>query len=70
GLTVSWWDNQSGCKGACDRVDQVDLSHRQDPDLCRDAEAAAAQLAHDIAMETDVTAAQGTQTVARTVDVV
>ncbi|SFA43843.1 methyl-accepting chemotaxis protein [Metapseudomonas otitidis] len=36
----------------------------------RDAEAAAAQLAHDIAMETDVTAAQGTQTVARTVDVV
>lgn len=38
GLTVSWWDNQSGCKGACDRVDQVDLSHRQDPDLCRDGE--------------------------------
>ncbi|WP_428833085.1 methyl-accepting chemotaxis protein [Metapseudomonas otitidis] len=36
----------------------------------RDAEAAAAQLAHDIAMETDVTAAQGTETVARTVDVV
>jgi len=36
----------------------------------RDAEAAAAQLAHDIAMETDVTAAQGAQTVARTVDVV
>ncbi|WP_338148789.1 methyl-accepting chemotaxis protein, partial [Metapseudomonas otitidis] len=36
----------------------------------RDAEAAAAQLAHDIAMETDVTAAQSTQTVARTVDVV
>ncbi|WP_435817422.1 methyl-accepting chemotaxis protein [Metapseudomonas otitidis] len=36
----------------------------------RNAEAAAAQLAHDIAMETDVTATQGTQTVARTVDVV
>ncbi|MDW3713291.1 MULTISPECIES: phosphoethanolamine transferase [unclassified Pseudomonas] len=34
GLAVTWRDNQSGCKGTCDRVALQDLSHEQDPALC------------------------------------
>lgn len=38
GLDVVWWDNQSGCKGTCDRVTQLDVSHGKDPALCADSE--------------------------------
>ncbi|MFZ6044877.1 phosphoethanolamine transferase [Pseudomonas sp. CR3202] len=38
GLSVDWRDNQSGCKGTCDRVAQEDLSHRKDPVLCSGGE--------------------------------
>ncbi|WP_348943959.1 phosphoethanolamine--lipid A transferase [Chitinibacter sp. FCG-7] len=38
GLSVSWRDNQSGCKGACDRVPHEQTSARPDPALCRDGE--------------------------------
>ncbi|WP_271412088.1 phosphoethanolamine transferase [Pseudomonas sp. Q1-7] len=38
GLKVDWRDNQSGCKGTCDRVAQENVSHAKDPDLCRDGE--------------------------------
>lgn len=38
GLDVVWWDNQSGCKGTCDRVSQLDVSHGKDPALCADSE--------------------------------
>jgi lipid A ethanolaminephosphotransferase len=34
GLDVEWRDNNSGCKGVCARVKQVDYSSRQDPQLC------------------------------------
>jgi len=38
GLNVIWWDNQSGCKGTCDRVTQVNISQSQQPGLCADRE--------------------------------
>lgn len=34
GLDVVWRDNQSGCKGACDRVTFEDLSHSTDSKMC------------------------------------
>ena len=34
GLAVLWIDNQSGCKGACDRVPSVVTSDDDDPALC------------------------------------
>lgn len=38
GLNVMWRDNQSGCKGACDRVAHESSSEDSDPSLCRDGE--------------------------------
>ncbi|RAU49324.1 MULTISPECIES: phosphoethanolamine--lipid A transferase [unclassified Pseudomonas] len=38
GLDVIWRDNQSGCKGTCDRVTLQDVSNLQDPLLCADHE--------------------------------
>ncbi|CAM3780853.1 Phosphoethanolamine transferase EptA [Pseudomonas reidholzensis] len=38
GLSVQWRDNQSGCKGTCDRVQFVDVSNLQDPALCAEGE--------------------------------
>ncbi|MDF0733129.1 phosphoethanolamine--lipid A transferase [Pseudomonas entomophila] len=38
GLDVQWRDNQSGCKGTCDRVKYVNLSNLKDPALCPDGE--------------------------------
>jgi lipid A ethanolaminephosphotransferase len=34
GLDVIWRDNQSGCKGTCDRVTMQDVSNLKDPQLC------------------------------------
>jgi len=34
GLAVLWIDNQSGCKGVCDRVPNVDTSSLKNPRLC------------------------------------
>ncbi|MBE7366710.1 phosphoethanolamine transferase [Ramlibacter pallidus] len=34
GMAVLWIDNQSGCKGVCDRVPSVHLARAQDPALC------------------------------------
>ena len=34
GLAVLWLDNQSGCKGVCDRVPHVDTSALKVPGLC------------------------------------
>lgn len=34
GLEVVWRDNQSGCKGTCDRVTVQDVSNSIDPGLC------------------------------------
>ncbi|MGV8844433.1 MAG: phosphoethanolamine transferase [Pseudomonas sp.] len=38
GLQVIWRDNQSGCKGACDRVIQDNVSDDHDPSLCANGE--------------------------------
>lgn len=38
GLDVRWRDNQSGCKGTCDRVTFVDVSDLKDPALCANSE--------------------------------
>jgi lipid A ethanolaminephosphotransferase len=40
GLAVLWLDNQSGCKGVCDRVPNVDTRTLQLPVLCGDGECA------------------------------
>ncbi|WP_347904613.1 phosphoethanolamine--lipid A transferase [Pseudomonas purpurea] len=38
GLQVIWRDNQSGCKGTCDRVTVEDVSNLKDPALCANSE--------------------------------
>lgn len=38
GIAVHWRDNQSGCKGTCDRVAFEDVSNLKDPALCADSE--------------------------------
>ncbi|WP_212625492.1 phosphoethanolamine--lipid A transferase [Pseudomonas sp. PP3] len=38
GLDVIWRDNQSGCKGTCDRVTLDDVSKLKDPVLCANSE--------------------------------
>ena len=38
GLAVQWRDNQSGCKGTCDRVQFIDVSKLKDPTLCASGE--------------------------------
>ncbi|MBF0358629.1 MAG: phosphoethanolamine--lipid A transferase [Magnetococcales bacterium] len=36
GVRVWWLNNNSGCKGICDRVESEDLSHKEIPGLCND----------------------------------
>ncbi|MGQ2979858.1 MAG: phosphoethanolamine transferase [Polaromonas sp.] len=38
GMAVLWVDNQSGCKGACDRVTTVATSEQVHPQLCPDGQ--------------------------------
>ncbi len=38
GIAVTWRNNNSGCKGVCDRVPYEDLANMQVPGLCRDGE--------------------------------
>jgi lipid A ethanolaminephosphotransferase len=38
GIDVVWRDNQSGCKGTCDRVTFQNVSNLKDPDLCANNE--------------------------------
>lgn len=38
GLAVMWVDNQSGCKGVCDRIPNVNLSRSEHPVLCASGE--------------------------------
>lgn len=38
GLSVLWRDNNSGCKGACDRIGMEDLAHAGDAELCHEGE--------------------------------
>lgn len=38
GMAVLWFDNQSGCKGVCDRVSNISTSKLIDPSLCTNGE--------------------------------
>jgi lipid A ethanolaminephosphotransferase len=38
GLAVLWLDNQSGCKGLCDRIPSADTTSSKDPKLCESGE--------------------------------
>ena len=38
GIAVLWRDNNSGCKGICDRVPHIDVDHLKVPGLCRSDE--------------------------------
>lgn len=38
GFDVLWRDNNSGCKGACERVETEDLSHLSNREVCPDGE--------------------------------
>ena len=38
GVAVRWLDNNSGCKGVCDRIPWQDLSRSSDPALCAGGE--------------------------------
>lgn len=38
GLAVLWLDNQSGCKGVCDRIPNAETSQLKVPGLCEDGE--------------------------------
>jgi lipid A ethanolaminephosphotransferase len=38
GLAVLWLDNQSGCKGVCDRVPNVSTTALNVPEFCKDGE--------------------------------
>jgi len=38
GFDVLWRENQTGCKGVCDRVPTDALTHRADPAFCADGE--------------------------------
>ena len=38
GFDVQWRDNNTGCKGLCDRVEFVDMTHLEDNPLCQTGE--------------------------------
>ena len=38
GVQVSWWDNDSGCQGVCNRVPSERFEKRSDPVLCSNGE--------------------------------
>lgn len=48
GLAVLWIDNQSGCKGVCDRVAQIATRVPAAPEWCSDGECNDLALLHDI----------------------
>ncbi len=48
GLAVLWIDNQSGCKGLCDRVPKVSASEGAPPALCSDGECLDEALLHGL----------------------
>jgi lipid A ethanolaminephosphotransferase len=53
GMAVLWLDNNSGCKGVCDRVPHEDLSALQIPGLCRDGECYDEVLLHGLQARLD-----------------
>ena len=48
GTNVLWRDNNSGCKGACDRVKREDVAHLNIPEFCNDKECFDEVLLHNL----------------------
>jgi len=48
GLAVLWLDNQSGCKGVCDRVSQVSTTALKVPGLCDGGECLDEVMLHEL----------------------
>jgi lipid A ethanolaminephosphotransferase len=48
GMAVLWLDNQSGCKGLCDRIAQVTTSALKHPELCPGNECFDAIMLHEL----------------------
>jgi lipid A ethanolaminephosphotransferase len=48
GVGVLWRDNNSGCKGACDRVPSEDVSHLKLAEFCADGECHDEALLHNL----------------------
>ena len=38
GLEVVWIDNNSGCKGVCDRIENIEITAADNPDFCEDGD--------------------------------
>lgn len=53
GFSVLWRDNNTGCKGLCDRVPYEDMSVRRDPALCTDRACFDMILLQDLQREID-----------------
>ncbi|GAB7529202.1 phosphoethanolamine--lipid A transferase [Pseudomonas sp. 3A(2025)] len=53
GFDVIWRDNQSGCKGTCDRVQFQDVSNMKDASLCADNECRDEILLRDVQADID-----------------
>ncbi len=48
GLAVLWIDNQSGCKGVCDRVENVNTAQAKVPEHCSSGECHDLVMLHDL----------------------
>ena len=48
GLAVLWLDNQSGCKGVCDRVPNVATTALKVPEFCKDGECLDEVMLHEL----------------------
>ena len=48
GLAVLWLDNQSGCKGVCERVPNVSTTALQVPEFCKDGECLDEVMLHEL----------------------
>lgn len=48
GISVLWRDNNSSCKGVCDRVAYEDVQHLEVPDICNDRECFDEVLLHNL----------------------
>jgi lipid A ethanolaminephosphotransferase len=48
GLAVLWLDNQSGCKGVCDRVPNVATAALKVPEFCKDGECLDEVMLHEL----------------------
>lgn len=53
GINVLWRDNNSGCKGVCDRVAHEQLDKQAEPDLCADGECFDGILLTDLQLRLD-----------------